>query len=372
MTARYYYITEDGSISASGDVRIDSPDPESAYYGTELSHIWKPWWFARIDGTVYGYPSGSQDWNFTSEIWFFTKEYLKQAARTIRLNAENNSTVFYQGYNVPASIGNLSLNASLAQISRLQNPTETTGVRYDGSKNSVSMTNADFVGLVDATLNHLQAIIDAEVQVVALIEDETITDVANIDAAFTTAMENPFQHINPITDLYNTINDKATPQDIADAISNLVGGAGAAMDTLGEIATLFSDNSDVAAALATTVANKVDKVAGKELSTNDYSDIEKSKVAGIAQNATSNSPDIALLNRVNHVGEQLISTITGLQSALDDKQNIINAGAHIDNAEADINAIHGLPDALVALAEANEKFNTLLAVLESQGLLESS
>lgn len=54
---------------------------------------------------------------------------------------------------------------------------------------------------------------------------------------------------------------------------------------------------------------KVDKVTGKQLSTEDYSTAEKSKLLGIAPNATANSTDAFLLGRVNHTGTQTPSTI---------------------------------------------------------------
>lgn len=46
---------------------------------------------------------------------------------------------------------------------------------------------------------------------------------------------------------------------------------------------------------------------------------DKAKLDGIAPGATANSPDATLLNRANHTGAQSISTITGLQAALDGK-----------------------------------------------------
>ena len=64
---------------------------------------------------------------------------------------------------------------------------------------------------------------------------------------------------------------------------------------------------------------KVDKVAGKGLSTEDYSTAEKNKLAGVATGATANSSDAALRDRSTHTGAQAISTVTGLQGALDAK-----------------------------------------------------
>ena len=50
---------------------------------------------------------------------------------------------------------------------------------------------------------------------------------------------------------------------------------------------------------------------------------EKTKLTGIATNATANSSDPFLLDRNNHTGTQSISTIINLQSNLDSKQNTI-------------------------------------------------
>lgn len=44
------------------------------------------------------------------------------------------------------------------------------------------------------------------------------------------------------------------------------------------------------------------------------------KLAGIAPSATQNAPDADLRNRTTHTGSQAISTVTGLQTALDEKQ----------------------------------------------------
>ena len=74
--------------------------------------------------------------------------------------------------------------------------------------------------------------------------------------------------------------------------------------------------------------------------TGDYSDLEgtpseattstaglmsaadKAKLDGIEEGATTNSSDATLLNRANHTGTQAISTITGLQDALNSKAEI--------------------------------------------------
>ena len=70
---------------------------------------------------------------------------------------------------------------------------------------------------------------------------------------------------------------------------------------------------------AGTLNNKVEKVEGKSLSTEDFTTAEKSKLGGIASGATANSSDAFLKNRANHTGTQAIETIEGLDSVLGTK-----------------------------------------------------
>ncbi|MCK0519311.1 hypothetical protein [Williamsia sp. DF01-3] len=65
------------------------------------------------------------------------------------------------------------------------------------------------------------------------------------------------------------------------------------------------------------LSGKVDVVAGKGLSTNNYTTIEQTKLTGIAAGATQNATDADLRDRTTHTGSQAITTVTGLQAALD-------------------------------------------------------
>lgn len=83
-------------------------------------------------------------------------------------------------------------------------------------------------------------------------------------------------------------NDPHGAKAYADTkIANLINGAPTTLDTLGEIATAMANNQTVVEALNTAIGNKVDKVSGKGLSTNDYTTTEKNKLAGIATNANN-------------------------------------------------------------------------------------
>lgn len=93
-----------------------------------------------------------------------------------------------------------------------------------------------------------------------------------------------------------------------------------AMVGLGSVDDTADADKPISTATAAALGGKVDKVAGKGLSTEDYTSADKSKLAGITAGATANSSDATLLARANHTGTQAISTVTGLQSALDGKQ----------------------------------------------------
>jgi hypothetical protein len=64
-------------------------------------------------------------------------------------------------------------------------------------------------------------------------------------------------------------------------------------------------------------------------------DVERTKLAGIATGATANSSNATLLARANHTGTQAISTVAGLQAAIDAKisvsqKNVANGVAPLD------------------------------------------
>lgn len=56
---------------------------------------------------------------------------------------------------------------------------------------------------------------------------------------------------------------------------------------LGSVDNTSDANKPISTAAQAALNDKVDKVAGKALSSNDYTDIEKAKLAGIADNATN-------------------------------------------------------------------------------------
>jgi len=78
---------------------------------------------------------------------------------------------------------------------------------------------------------------------------------------------------------------------IQSAINDLIGGAPQAYDTLKEIADYIASHKEVADALDAAITNKVDKVKGKGLSTEDFTTALKTKLDALpaitAENMTA-------------------------------------------------------------------------------------
>ena len=130
------------------------------------------------------------------------------------------------------------------------------------------------------------------------------TDVDNLlsNKVDTTTLTTNYYNKTQTDDLLDT---KASTSSVTNAIteskgytdtkiSELIGGAPETLNTLKEIADAFAEDQEVLDALETAIGNKVDKVAGKGLSSNDYTDTEKTKLASL-----SNYDDTAIYTEVN-------------------------------------------------------------------------
>lgn len=69
------------------------------------------------------------------------------------------------------------------------------------------------------------------------------------------------------------------------AITNLIGGAPDALNTLDELAAALADDASYATTITNALTNKVDKIAGKQLSTEDFTAALLTKLNGIATGA---------------------------------------------------------------------------------------
>ena len=100
-----------------------------------------------------------------------------------------------------------------------------------------------------------------------------------------------------LSEMITAINEKAKSTDVTNSIktaidnlrSELMGeGVPEAYDTFKELADYIESHQTAADALTAAVGNKVDKVSGKGLSTNDYTTAEKNKLNGIAAGSQAN------------------------------------------------------------------------------------
>jgi hypothetical protein len=134
---------------------------------------------------------------------------------------------------------------------------------------------------------------------------------------------------NPIKNVGAPVDgtDLIRKSDMDASISGLVNGAPETMDTLNELSNALQDNPDVITNLTTAVGGKVDKITGKGLSSNDYSDTDVSKLSGIAE----------LANNYVHPVAHSVSEITGLQSELDSKDT--DLGLLMDRITSELNAV---------------------------------
>lgn len=115
-----------------------------------------------------------------------------------------------------------------------------------------------------------------------------------------------------------------TPPGGSGAVDSVNGRVGIVTLSKSDVGLSNVDNTSdtskpVSTATQTALDDKVDKEVGKALSENDFTSAYKTKLDGIATGATANATDAQLRDRATHTGEQAISTVTGLQTALDAK-----------------------------------------------------
>ncbi len=133
------------------------------------------------------------------------------------------------------------------------------------------------------------------------------------------------QAISTITGLQAALDARAPKEN--PTFTGTVSGISKAMVGLPNVDNTADADKPVSTAQQAALANKVDKVAGKGLSTEDFTSAEKAKLEGVAAQATKNATDAQLRDRSTHTGTQALSTVEGLTSALAAKQKSIAVGS---------------------------------------------
>ena len=86
----------------------------------------------------------------------------------------------------------------------------------------------------------------------------------------------------------NAVQNKVVKTYVDTKVAGLVDSAPETLDTLNELAAALGDDPNFATTIATQIGGKVDKVGGKGLSTNDYTNEDKAKLDGISEGAQPN------------------------------------------------------------------------------------
>ncbi|GFZ32565.1 hypothetical protein CSC2_30910 [Clostridium zeae] len=113
---------------------------------------------------------------------------------------------------------------------------------------------------------------------------------------------------------------------ISTAVNNLINGAPGALDTIKELADAMGDDPSFATTITNTLATKVDKVTGKQLSTEDFTTALLTKLNGITAGAQPNQNAVQSIQVVTSTGTAVgTSTATTTTDTLQLKE-----GTNID------------------------------------------
>ncbi|MDN6290229.1 MAG: hypothetical protein L0J63_08050 [Tetragenococcus koreensis] len=107
---------------------------------------------------------------------------------------------------------------------------------------------------------------------------KTVGDIVNLNDGTTLETK--------IASIISTLSNKVTIQEVDAEIEKIVGAAPEALDTLNELATALGDDPNFAASITAEIGSKVDKVSGKSLTTNDFTNALKTKLDSLSDHST--------------------------------------------------------------------------------------
>lgn len=106
-----------------------------------------------------------------------------------------------------------------------------------------------------------------------------------------------------------------TKEEVLQKIKDIIGAAPQALDTLQEIAQTLNNDSNFAGTITNKLSEKVDKVLGKQLSTEDYTTIEKQKLSGVEEKANN------YIHPQTHDASVIVENINRRFTSDDEKNN---------------------------------------------------
>lgn len=135
----------------------------------------------------------------------------------------------------------------------------------------------------------------------------------------------------------------ATEEYVGTTVAGLVDSAPETLNTLNELAAALGDDPNFATTIVNQIGNKVDKVDGKGLSTNDYTTAEKNKLSGIETGANKIIVDSVLSststnpvqNKVINSAISNLSTLVGYTSVSEQISTATSSMAKTDLTNID-------------------------------------
>jgi len=144
----------------------------------------------------------------------------------------------------------------------------------------------------------------------------------------------------------------ATTAFVQTEITDLIGGAPGALDTLNELAAAINDDSSYASTITTNLGTKVDKVTGKALSKNDFTDALKSKLDAIEAGATADQTSEEIQDIVG--GMVTGNTESGVTVTYQDADGTLDFSVASQTDENFTTADHSKLDGIESGATANQ------------------
>lgn len=194
---------------------------------------------------------------------------------------------------------------------------------------ALSSTSANPVQnkVINTKFNSVQSNIDNKVPSSRTVNGKALTADITLSASDVGALPN--------TTVIPSINGLATETYVNNKVASIVDSAPATLDTLNELAAALGDDSNFATTVATQIGNKVDKVDGKGLSTNDYTTAEKNKLASIENGANKTVVDTELSsNSTNPLQNKAIYTkFNGISAEVKQVKDDFNSNIEVVNGD---------------------------------------
>lgn len=216
------------------------------------------------------------------------------------------------------------------KLSNIENGANKTVI--DTALSSTS-TNPVQNKVINTKFNTIQSNIDNKVPTSRTVNGKALTGNITLSASDVGAL--------PSSTVIPSIDGLATETYVNNKIAGLVDSAPSTLDTLNELAAALGDDPNFATTIATQIGGKVDKVNGKDLSSNDYTTAEKQKLANIANGANNYTLPVATSSTLGGIksGTDITIDASGNVSVNDDSHNHI-----IGNVDGLQNTLNGKVD----------------------------